>query len=75
MPTAKELAAALERLQKNERVSLIRVNVADDACPVCHSLEGAYSKGEVPVLPPDGCSCPRGIARVYYAPVLEEIYP
>jgi hypothetical protein len=75
MSNAKELAAALERLKNNERVTLIRIQVADDACPVCLSLEGAYPKSQVPVLPPDGCSCPHGRTRVSYAPVLAEIYP
>ncbi|MGQ0604346.1 MAG: hypothetical protein ACT4QE_21910 [Anaerolineales bacterium] len=75
MPTAKELAAALDRLKNNDRVSLIRVAIADEACPVCHSLQGAYPKEKVPMLPPDGCSCPGGRSRTYYEPVLAEIYP
>lgn len=77
MPTLreKELAAALERLQNNDRVRLIRVSVSDDACPVCFSLQGAYRKDEVPLLPPEGCSCPFGRSRVFYEPVLAEIYP
>lgn len=75
MSNAKELSAALERLKKNERVTLIRVQVSDDACPVCFSLEGAYPKDQTPALPPAGCSCPHGRSRVSYAPVLAEIYP
>jgi hypothetical protein len=75
MPSARELTAALDRLKKNDRVMLIRVAVPDDACPVCMSLQGVYTKEQVPVLPPDGCSCPGGRSRVYYEPVLAEIYP
>jgi hypothetical protein len=75
MPTADELASALERLRKNDRVSLIRVSVSAEACPVCHALQGAYPKDAVPVLPPEGCSCPHGRTRAYYEPVLVEIYP
>jgi hypothetical protein len=74
-PREKELAAALERLKNNERVTLIRVSVSDDACPVCFSLQGAYPKDQAPKLPPDGCSCPLGRSRVFYEPVLAEIYP
>ncbi len=74
-PRENELAAALERLKHNERVTLIRVSVSDDACPACFSLQGTYPKDQAPRLPPDGCSCPYGRARVYYEPVLAEIYP
>lgn len=75
MPTAQELAETLERLRKNDRVTLIQVSVPADACPVCRSLQGAYPKDRVPILPPEGCSCPHGRTRCYYAPVLAEIYP
>jgi hypothetical protein len=74
-PREKELAAARERLLNNNRVTLIRVSVSDDACPVCFSLQGAYPKAEAPILPPEGCSCPFGRSRVAYEPVLAEIYP
>lgn len=75
MPTTQELAAALERLRRNDRVSLIRIAVPADACPVCHAQQGAYPKDAVPALPPDGCSCPYGRTRAFYEPVLTEIYP
>ena len=75
MPTAQELAEALDRLIKNERVSLIRIAVPDSACPVCRSLQGVYPKDQVPRLPPEGCSCPYGQTRDFYEPVLSEIYP
>ncbi|MDW8326897.1 MAG: hypothetical protein RMK99_10050 [Anaerolineales bacterium] len=70
-----ELAAVLERLKNNERVALIRVSISEDACPVCFSLQGAYPKDRAPKLPPDGCSCPLGRSRVFYEPVLVEVYP
>ncbi len=75
MPTVQELSAALIQLKANDRVSLIRILVPADACPVCHSLEGAYSKASVPALPPESCSCPFGRSLASYAPVLTEIYP
>jgi hypothetical protein len=75
MPTAAELNHSLERLKKNDRVTLIRVSVYHDACPVCQSLQGAYPKDSVPRLPPEGCSCPYGQSRCHYEPVLAEIYP
>lgn len=75
MPTSQELAAALDRLRKNDRVTLIRISVPADACPVCRSLQGAYPKDSVPALPPEGCSCPFGRTRAAYDPVLAEVYP
>lgn len=75
MPTTQELNAALTQLKANDRVSLIRILVPADACPVCYSLEGAYPKASVPALPPEGCSCPFGRSLASYAPVLTEIYP
>jgi hypothetical protein len=41
---------------------------------VCQSIQGAYPKEAVPVLPPEGCSCAPA-CRCYYEPVLTEIYP
>ncbi|HRF50777.1 MAG TPA: hypothetical protein PLC98_24320 [Anaerolineales bacterium] len=75
MPSITELQAALNRLRNNPRVSLIRVSVADEACPACQALQGAYAKDVVPALPAEGCSCPNGRPAVFYDPVLEEIYP
>jgi hypothetical protein len=74
MPKAAELADALEKLKRNDRVSLVRVSVWDAACPVCMSLQGAYPKDSVPKLPPEGCSCTPA-CTCYYEPVLTEIYP
>ncbi len=75
MPSANELQSALTRLLDNPRVRLIRVAVADEACPACQALQGAYAKNAVPVLPAAGCSCPNGRPAVYYEPVLDEVYP
>ena len=65
---------ALERLRANDRVSLIRVSVAHNCCPVCAEAQGAYPKAEVPALPIEGCSHAQG-CRCFYEPVLTEIYP
>ncbi len=74
MAKAAELAQVLNKMKRNDRISLVRVSVYHDACPVCQSIQGAYPKEAVPVLPPEGCSCvPAG--RCYYEPVLTEIYP
>jgi hypothetical protein len=75
MPTVAELTQALTHLKQNDRVTLIRVSVYHNACPVCFSLQGAYPKDSVPTLPPEGCSCPNNQSRSYYEPVLAEIYP
>ncbi|MBL8056485.1 MAG: hypothetical protein JNK29_07285 [Anaerolineales bacterium] len=75
MPTPTELAQALTRLKNNDRVTLIRISVPAEACPVCRSLQGAYPKDSVPALPPEGCSCPFGRTSASYDPVLAEIYP
>ena len=65
---------ALERLRANDRVSLIRVSVGDDCCPVCAEAQGAYPKSEAPIIPIEGCSHAQG-CRCFYEPVLTEIYP
>jgi hypothetical protein len=67
-------ALALKKMRANDRVSLVRVSVADDCCPACAAAQGAHPKNEVPVLPIEGCSHPNG-CRCYYEPVLTEIYP
>ncbi len=73
----RELSTAvvsLKRFQDNPRVRNIILNVADDACPVCQKLQGAYPKDEAPRLPVEGCSHKDG-CRCFYQPVLTEIYP
>jgi hypothetical protein len=74
MPTVAEYATARAKFKQNDRVSLIRVSVPPDACPVCQSIQGAYPKDSVPSLPPEGCSCAPA-CRSFYEPVLSEIYP
>lgn len=67
-------AVARRRLQENTRVNRIRLSVAADACPVCQEMQGTYPKGQVPILPIEGCSHANG-CRCFYEPVLDEIYP
>ena len=65
---------ALLNLEKNPRVSKIRLIVAYDACPACRRQEGEYEKGHVPELPTRGCSHPLR-CRCFYEPTLIEIFP
>lgn len=67
-------AISLKRIQANERISYVRILVANDCCPACRQVEGAYAKNEAPSLPVEGCSHALG-CRCYYQPVLEYIYP
>jgi hypothetical protein len=64
-------AVALKKYQANERIRLVRVTVAHDACPHCSGLLRTYPKSEVPVLPHPGCSHENG-CRCFYEPVLKE---
>ncbi|OGO47714.1 MAG: hypothetical protein A2Z30_02050 [Chloroflexi bacterium RBG_16_64_43] len=68
------LASALTRLQANPRVTMVRVSVADDCCPTCAAVQGAYPKEKAPFLPQGACSAANG-CRCYYEPVLNDIYP
>ena len=67
-------AKALAQFQANDRVYEVRVIVAQDCCPACSGIEGAYSKDAVPELPVVGCSHALG-CRCFYEPALVEIYP
>lgn len=67
-------AMALKRFIDNPRVRYIRVAVANDCCPACRELQGAYPKDSVPSLPTEGCSHQLG-CRCFYEPFLDEIYP
>ena len=69
-----ESAAALKKLQENDRVRDIRLLVPENACPVCAACEGTYPKEAVPALPIEGCSTPGG-CNCYYEPMLSELYP
>jgi hypothetical protein len=67
-------AAALKRLQGNPRVNHVILQVADNACPVCYQMQGAYPKDNAPRLPIEGCSHAHG-CRCFYQPELNDIYP
>lgn len=67
-------AKALKRIQDNPRIVYVRVAVAEDCCPTCREVEGAYAKEAAPMLPIEGCSNYLG-CKCFYQPVLEEIYP
>lgn len=69
-----ELQESIKLLTDNPRVRDIRIIVPADACPVCQSVAGTYTKGHLPQLPPDGCSCPRGFEG-FCQPMLNTIYP
>lgn len=69
-----ELAAVLQRLRDNPRVSRVIVSVAEDACPAGAAMQGNYLKDDVPSLPVEGCS--HAIScTCYYQPVLNDIFP
>ena len=68
------VAQSLRRMQANDRVTLVRVSVADDACPACKEAQGAHPKDSAPRLPVEGCSGALG-CRCAYEPVLGELYP
>jgi hypothetical protein len=67
-------AITLNKFRNNPRVKNVRLVVANDCCPACHAVEGAYEKDKVPILPVEGCSHPLG-CRCFYEPMLSEIYP
>ena len=67
-------AMTLKRFQENPRVLYVRLTVAQDCCPACRQVEGAYPKDQAPKLPVDGCSHGLG-CRCYYQPFLDDIYP
>ncbi len=67
-------AVARKKFLLNPRVSAVRINVANDACPLCYESRGTFPKQSVPTLPHEGCSHNHG-CRCAYEPVLSEIYP
>ncbi len=67
-------AVALKKFRANPRVTAIRINVANDACPLCYESRGTFLKDSIAVLPHEGCSHTHG-CRCTYEPVLGEIYP
>ncbi|MEX1248938.1 MAG: hypothetical protein WEA61_10705 [Anaerolineales bacterium] len=70
---AKQQSRLLSTLKANPRVELVRVAGPDD-CSTAQTVQGVYSKLEVPMLPVEGCSRPGGCICAY-EPVLKEIYP
>lgn len=69
----KQQSQLLAQLRANSRVELVRVAGPDD-CTTAQSVQGVYSKSEVPMLPTEGCSRPGGCICTY-EPVLNDIYP
>ena len=69
----RQQADLLTRLQANPRVDLVRV-AGPDNCSTAQTVQGVYSKLEVPALPVEGCSR-RGGCICAYEPVLNDIYP
>jgi hypothetical protein len=67
-------AQSLKRIRSNTRVRYVRLAIPVDACPACQAVEGTYPKDNVPPIPVEGCSEPKG-CRAYYEPMLDEIYP
>jgi hypothetical protein len=68
-----EQKAALERI-RNGLATRVRILANKDCCPICLDHEGAYEFDEVPELPLEGCSHPKG-CRCFYAPVLDRFGP
>lgn len=69
-------ARALQQLRASPRVSHVYVVAPTYACPVCRDFQGTFPKDSplVPVLPHEGCSCPRGcVCR--YEPLVVEVGP
>jgi len=71
-----EMAKHRETLQRIRTglATKVRILASDDSCPVCKAMEGAYQFEDVPPLPLEGCSHPRG-CRCKYEPVLDLFGP
>jgi hypothetical protein len=69
----KQQGELLAKLRANPRVELVRVAGPDD-CNTAQTVQGVYSKSDLPMLPTEGCSRPGGCICTY-EPVLNEIYP
>ena len=63
----------LERI-KSGLATKVRILASYDSCPTCAAVEGAHEFDEVPILPVDGCSHPKG-CRCRYEPVLDRFGP
>jgi len=67
----KEQQKALKNIQEGGVATKVRILVADDACPTCKAIAGAYEfDEEIPEVPPEGCSC-LPLSKTKYAPVLD----
>ena len=64
---------SLERIRSG-LATRVRILASRDSCPVCKANEGAYEFDDVPELPLEGCSHPRG-CRCHYEPVLDRFGP
>ncbi len=64
---------SLERIRSG-LATRVRILASRDSCPVCKATEGAYKFDDVPELPLEGCSHPRG-CRCHYEPVLDRFGP
>lgn len=71
--SAEEHQQSLERIRSG-LATKVRILASQDSCPVCKSVEGAYDFDEVPALPLEGCSHPKG-CRCHYEPVLDRFGP
>ncbi len=69
----KQQSELLAQLRANPRVDLVRVAGPQD-CSTAQTVQGVYSKLEVPMLPVETCSRPGGCICTY-EPVLNDIYP
>lgn len=69
----KQQGELLAAMRANPRVELVRVAGPDD-CSTAQTVQGVYSKLDVPLLPVEGCSRSGGCICAY-EPVLKEIYP
>lgn len=68
-----EQRAALKNIREG-LATKVRILAARDCCPACQAITGAYEFDDVPQLPAEGCSHPRG-CRCHYAPVLDQFGP
>jgi hypothetical protein len=59
---------------KSGLATKVRILASRDSCPTCESVEGAYEFDDVPALPLEGCSHPKG-CRCRYDPVLDKFGP
>ena len=70
---SKEQTEALARRRANSRIEFISVAGPED-CSTAQTVQGSYSKNDVPELPITACSRPGGRICAY-KPVLNDIYP